>query len=130
MIAHGSGERVAGRNITVGQEISRADFAVARVAADGAAVVEAAAVGNFEGTRATTDVPAGTLVNRTMFLAGSLVPDGATVVGGSDGGGNLGLLLLVPPDVAPALVAAASFNQVAVARLAPSTTPVVDFAED
>lgn len=180
LLAYRSGERVdvlvAARDISVGDEISRADFATARVAADGAAVVEAAAVGNFVGTRATTDVPAGTLVNRTMFLTGSLIPDGAAVLGvvlaptqrpaepiqagdvvrvyrvpsdsstggvGNElaravrveravdtGGGGLSLSLLVPPDLAPAIVAAASSNSVAVARLAPSTTPLVDFARE
>ena len=181
LIAYRSGERVdvliAARDIAVGDEIVRSHFTVARVAADGGAVVEAAAVENFLGTRATTGVPEGTLINRQMFLAGSLVPDTATVVGvvlaatqrpaepirsgdvvrvfgvpadgqtggvgvelaravlvagtpaGADGGGGLSLSLLVPPDLAPAIVAAAASNSVAVARLAPSTRPLVDFAE-
>ena len=85
LIAYRSGDRidvlVAARDIPVGQEITQADLRVARVAADGAAFVESSAARNFVGTRARTEVPEGTLVNRTMFLAGSLVPRDAAVVG-------------------------------------------------
>lgn len=181
LIAYRSGDRidvlVAARDLAVGQEIGPADLRVARVASDGAAFIESEAAPNFVGTRATTDVPEGTLLNRTMFLAGSIVPDGAAVVGvvlgaaqrpaeilragdvvrvyavprdnvgggvgtelaealrvvevgGSDGGGSLGLSLLVPPGEAPALVAAAASGAVAVARLAPDTEPLVDFAQE
>jgi Flp pilus assembly protein CpaB len=85
LIAYRSGDRidvlVAARDISVGEEITAADLRVARVAADGAAFVESSAAANFVGTRARTEVPEGTLVNRTMFLAGSLVPRDAAVVG-------------------------------------------------
>ena len=85
LIAYRSGDRidvlVAAHDIPVGQRISAGDLRVARVAAEGASYVESRALGNFVGTRARTGVPAGTLVNRSMFLAGSLVPAGGAVVG-------------------------------------------------
>ena len=85
LIAYRSGGRidvlVAANDIPVGQRITAGDLRVARVAAEGAAYVESDAIGNFVGTRARTGVPAGTLVNRTMFVAGSLVPANAAVVG-------------------------------------------------
>lgn len=86
LVAYRSGDRVdvlvARGPIDVGQTVERSDFAVARVAADGASVIEAAAAANFVGTSATTSIPAGTLLNRSMFLAGTdVVPPGATVVG-------------------------------------------------
>jgi SAF domain len=85
LVVHRSGDRVdvlvARRDIAPGQRITAADLGTARVAADGAAVVPAAAAGNFVGTRATTRVPADTLLNRAMFLSGDTVPAGAAVVG-------------------------------------------------
>lgn len=85
LVAYRSGGRVdvlvARGDIEIGQRVTPADFGVARVAADGAAVVEAAAARNFAGTVATTRIPAGTLINRTMFLSGSVVPPKALVVG-------------------------------------------------
>ena len=86
LVAYRSGDRVdvlvARVPIEVGQVVQQSDFGVARVAADGASGIEADAAANFYGTSATTRIPAGTLLNRSMFLAGSgVVPDGATVVG-------------------------------------------------
>lgn len=86
LIAYRSGDRVdvlvARGDIEVGQQVSRTDLAVARVAADGAATIEASAAGNFVGTTATGRIPAGTMLNRTMFLSGSsTTPAGALVVG-------------------------------------------------
>lgn len=85
LLAYRSGGRidvlVAAHDIPVGHQVVAADLRVARVAADGAAYVESSALANFVGTRARTEVPDGTLVNRTMFLAGSVVPSGASVVG-------------------------------------------------
>lgn len=44
--------------------------------------LEAAALANFVGTSATTRIPQGTLVNRSMFLpASTVVPPGSAVVG-------------------------------------------------
>jgi hypothetical protein len=85
LLVYRSGERtdvlVARDDIDVGTTITANDFTTARVAADGAAVVSAAARRNFVGSVATTRIPKGTLVNRTMFLRGSVVPAGAEVVG-------------------------------------------------
>ncbi|WP_432571159.1 SAF domain-containing protein [Kineococcus sp. SYSU DK005] len=85
LVVHRSGDRVdvlvARHDIEPGERVEAEDLRVARVAADGAAVVPAAAIGNFVGTWATTRVPADTLVNRTMFLAGGAVPADAAVVG-------------------------------------------------
>ena len=85
LVVHRSGDRVdvlvARHDIAPGQRITAADLGTARVAADGAAVVPAAALGNFVGTYATSRVPADTLLNRTMFLAGDTVPADAAVVG-------------------------------------------------
>lgn len=86
LIAFRSGDRVdvlvAGGDIEVGQVVDRGDFTVSRVAADAAATIEAAALDNFLGTSATTRIPAGTLVNRSMFLSAStVVPPGSAVVG-------------------------------------------------
>ncbi|NIZ93233.1 SAF domain-containing protein [Kineococcus rubinsiae] len=179
LVVHRSGDRVdvlvARRDILPGERIAAADLGVARVAADGAAVVPASALGAFVGTYATSRVPADTLVNRTMFLAGGTVPDGAAVVGlvlaapqrpseplqagdvvraylvagdGADDalGGQPGDVLLsavrvvaadaptdsaavsvlVPADDAAAVVAAAAAGEVALARLADGTAPLVD----
>lgn len=85
LVAYRSGGRVdvlvARHDIPIGQAVGPADFGVARVAADGAAVVEAAAAANFTGAAATTRIPAGTLINRTMFARGSVIPATAIVVG-------------------------------------------------
>ena len=85
LIAYRSGDRVdvlvARQDIELGQQVREADFGIARVAADGAQTITAEAAVNFEGASATTRIPAGTLLNRSMFLANSIVPDGAVVVG-------------------------------------------------
>lgn len=86
LIAYRSGDRVdvliAREDIEVGQIVSEADFGIARVASDGAATIEAAAGSNFFGTSATGRIPAGTLLNRSMFLSAStVVPPTAAVVG-------------------------------------------------
>lgn len=85
LIAYRSGDRVdvlvARGDIEVGQVVSEDDFAIARVAADGAATIPAAAVKSFEGTSATTRIPAGTMLNNTMFRVGQIVPLRSVVVG-------------------------------------------------
>ncbi|WP_432497283.1 SAF domain-containing protein [Kineococcus auxinigenes] len=85
LVVHRSGDRVdvlvARHDISPGDRVEADDLRVARVAADGAAVVPAEALPNFVGTYATARVPADTLVNRTMFLAGGVVPSDAAVVG-------------------------------------------------
>ena len=85
LVVHRSGDRVdvlvARDTIEPGQRVGAEDFSVARVAADTDGVVPAAAQANFVGTHATARIPAGTLVNRAMFLAGGVVPADAVVVG-------------------------------------------------
>lgn len=85
LVVHRSGDRVdvlvARNDIAPGELITADDLGTARVAADGAAVVPASALANFVGTYATSRIPADTLVNRTMFLAGDTVPADAAVVG-------------------------------------------------
>ena len=85
LVVHRSGDRVdvlvARHEIAPGEQVGADDLGVARVAADGAAVVPASALHNFVGTYATARIPADTLVNRTMFLAGDTVPADAAVVG-------------------------------------------------
>ena len=85
LVAYRSGDRVdvlvASRDIPIGAEISATDLGIARVAEEGAEVIPADAESNFVGTRATTRIPRGTLLNRTMFLAGDVVPADGVVVG-------------------------------------------------
>lgn len=86
LLAYRSGDRVdvlvARTDIELGQQVSEADFTVARVASDDdAATIESAAAANFVGTAATTRIPAGTLLNRAMFVSGNLQPVGTVVVG-------------------------------------------------
>jgi hypothetical protein len=86
LIAYRSGDRVdvlvAAGDIEIGQTIAESDFAIARVAADGAASIEAAAAKNFIGSSAISRIPAGTLLNNSMFLASTdVVPPRSVVVG-------------------------------------------------
>jgi hypothetical protein len=85
LVAFRSGSRVdvlvARQDIPVGQVVTRADFTTARVAADSGLTIDADAMANFVGTHAASDIPQGTLVNGSMFLAGEVVPKGAQVVG-------------------------------------------------
>ncbi|NLT55725.1 MAG: hypothetical protein GXX79_14450 [Actinomycetales bacterium] len=85
LVAYRSGHRVdvlvARVDIKPGQRISDSDLGVERVATDSGGVVLASARQNFVGTVATARIPAGTLVNRTMFLKGSAIPGDAVVVG-------------------------------------------------
>jgi hypothetical protein len=85
LVVHRSGDRVdvlvSRHDIAPGELITAESLTTARVAADGAAVVPASAADNFVGTYATGAIPADTLLNRTMFLAGDTVPVDAAVVG-------------------------------------------------
>ena len=87
LIAYRSGDRVdvlvARGDIEVGQTLTKADFDIARVAADGKSVIPVEQRDNFVGRSvATTRIPAGTLLTRRMFLSSdSAVPAGAQVVG-------------------------------------------------
>lgn len=85
VVAYRSGDRVdvliAARDILPGQKVTADDFTVARIAAEGTAVIDASALRNFVGTHTTARVPKGTLLNRTMFLAGDVLPADGVVVG-------------------------------------------------
>ena len=85
LVAYRSGSRedvlVARRDIQLGQVITAGDLTTARVAADGGDTIDAKAIGNFVGTRATSFVPQGTLLNNRMFSGADIVPAGAQVVG-------------------------------------------------
>jgi hypothetical protein len=85
LVVYRSGDRVdvlvARTDILPGQRVEAGHLGVARVAAESGAVVPASARQNFVGSVATTRIPAGTLVNRTMFLRGSVIPANAVVVG-------------------------------------------------
>lgn len=85
LVAYRSGDRidvlVASRSIPVGEEVGPGDFRTARVASEGALYVDSSAIGNFIGTRTTTAIPEGTLVNGSMFLRGSVIPGNAALVG-------------------------------------------------
>jgi hypothetical protein len=86
LVAYRSGARVdvlvARTDIPAGREFTASDFRVARVSADSANVVEAAASDAFAGSYATTRIPEGTLVNNQMFrVGGDVVPRGAQLVG-------------------------------------------------
>ena len=85
LVAYRSGSRidvlVARTDIARGQVITAADLTTARVAADGGLTIDASAIDNFIGAYADSSIPQGTLLNGGMFLRGSLVPDGAQLVG-------------------------------------------------
>lgn len=80
-----SGDRVdvlvARQDIPVGTIITRGDLTTARVSADGGKTLEAEALDSFIGTQALSTIPAGTLVNNQMFFGGSILPEGAQLVG-------------------------------------------------
>lgn len=85
LIAYRTGDRVdvlvAARDIEPGTQVTREDFTIARVAHEGGAVVEAAAMDNFVGAFATSHIPEGTLVINRMFTVTDVVPSGAQLVG-------------------------------------------------
>jgi hypothetical protein len=85
LVVYRSGHRtdvlVAAHEIKPGQHMVASDFGVARVANDSGSVVRAADKRNFIGTFATTDIPAGTLLNHLMFQVGNVLPDSGVVVG-------------------------------------------------
>jgi hypothetical protein len=77
LVAFRSGSRVdvlvARQDIQMGQLVTGADLATARVAADGGSTIDSAAISNFVGTYARGPIPQGTLLNNQMFLAASEV---------------------------------------------------------
>ena len=73
---------VAAHEIKPGQLISAADFGVDRVASDNTgALIPVASKAGFVGTYAAVGVPAGTLLNRTMFLGGRVLPADGVIIG-------------------------------------------------
>ncbi len=85
LIAYRSGDRVdvlvARDTIEAGSILTSNDLTVARVASDGAATIPAEAAANFQGSSVVSRIPAGTLLNRSMFLAGNVQPEGSVLVG-------------------------------------------------
>jgi Flp pilus assembly protein CpaB len=85
LVAYRSGHRtdvlVAAHEIKTGQRVSSSDFTVARVAADSDLVVPAGDRKAFVGSYATTDIPAGSLINHLMFRVGTVLPPDGMVVG-------------------------------------------------
>jgi Flp pilus assembly protein CpaB len=80
-----SGDResvlVANRAIPFGSVVTRADFSTARAATDEGNLFDASRISEIEGLRATSTIPAGTLVSPQMFTVDTLVPDGGEAVG-------------------------------------------------
>ena len=66
-------------DLAFGQAVTRADFCTARAATDQGYLLKPAQV--IEGMRATSTIPAGTLVSPRMFTTDTLVPDGGEAVG-------------------------------------------------
>jgi hypothetical protein len=85
LVAYRSGHRtdvlVAAHEIKPGQRVDSSDFSVARVATDAGGVVPASQEQSFVGSYATTDIPAGTLINHVMFKVGDVLPTDGVVVG-------------------------------------------------
>jgi hypothetical protein len=85
LVAYRSGDRVdvlvAAHDIAIGEQVDAADFRVARVAADGAAMISASSARNFVGSYAATKIPQDSLLNRTMFLAANPAQPNTVVVG-------------------------------------------------
>jgi hypothetical protein len=85
LVVYRSGHRtdvlVAAHEIKPGQLMSAEDFTTARVANDSGATIPATSRLHFIGTYSTVDVPAGTLLNRLMFVTGAVLPPDGVVVG-------------------------------------------------
>lgn len=85
LVAFRSGSRidvlVASEQISVGQRVEASNFSTIRVAADGGAVVDAAAIGNFVGTYATSTIPEGAIVHSGMFRTEDVLPRNGVEVG-------------------------------------------------
>ena len=85
LVVYRSGHRVdvlvAAREIKPGQQLGSQDYAVARVASDSGKLIRATDARGFDGSFATVDVPAGTLLNPTMFLNTNVIPSDGVIVG-------------------------------------------------
>jgi hypothetical protein len=180
LVTYRSGNRVdvlvASREIPPGTVLTRQDLTTARVAADAGATISASAMEKFLGSTAVTGIPRNTLLNRSMFLAGDVMPLNSVVVGvvvgtqqrpaesinsgdvvrvyvsaADDNGNSVGqpgdvlvkaarvvsvkdgssssmsVSLLLPDQVAKMVIPVAADGRIAVAALAPGTTPVIDY---
>jgi hypothetical protein len=80
-----SGDResvlVAAQDIPFGHVITRADLTETRAAADDRSLLLSSVEGQVIGTRATTRIPEGALVNGRMFSTTTMVPTGGEAVG-------------------------------------------------
>lgn len=85
LVVYRSGQRsdvlVAAHEIKPGQKVTASDFDTARVSADSGSIVHASAESAYIGSYATTDIPAGTLINNQMFQVTKVLPDDGVVVG-------------------------------------------------
>lgn len=85
LVVYRTGQRVdvlvASHEIKPGQRVEAADFTTTRVSADADHVVPSSNRGSFLGAYATTDIPAGTLVNPLMFQVGTVIPGDGVLVG-------------------------------------------------
>jgi hypothetical protein len=145
-LVYRSGNRVdvlvAREDVTVGQVMTADDFAVARVATDDAPVIIASAIGNFTDgtTRATSNIPAGTVLNASMFLSGDTVPEDGVVVGlvltpqqrpaVPLQPGDVVRVYLVPPDEAGGTVKGAPGDTIASAVTVYEVAPAPDSAQE
>lgn len=80
-----SGDReavlVASHDIPFGATVTRADFRTARAATDEGDLFAASRIGEVDGLRATSAIPAGSLVSPQMFTVDTFVPKGGEAVG-------------------------------------------------
>lgn len=86
LVVYRSGARtevlVAAQEIEPGQQVSSGDFTTTRISKDsGAAVAPASVESSYIGSYATTRIPAGTLINGSMFRATGVLPPDGVVVG-------------------------------------------------
>jgi hypothetical protein len=72
---------VARRQISVGQQITSGDLAVARIASDGVAVIAADQAGQVVGRYADTAISPGRLIDANMLTTRSLLTAGTAAVG-------------------------------------------------
>ena len=143
-LVYRSGNRVdvlvARDDVTVGQVMTADDFAVARVATDDAPVIIASSQENFVGTRAVSNIPGGTLLNRQMFVSGDTVPEDGVVVGlvltpqqrpaVPLRPGDVVRVYLVPPDEAGGTVEGAPGDTIAEAVRVYEVAPAPENAQE
>lgn len=72
---------VASRAISVGQPITTEDLAVQRVAGDGLNVIAAGSASSLVGNYASENIPAGRLLDTSMFASQGFLKEGTVAVG-------------------------------------------------